>query len=172
MRLVPTDVACVVDVRGLAWMTDTRGFLEPFLDRRVDDIVRRTAVFSGGGRPTFETSKRHLEPAAFRLPPRRAILTDAGVVGEMETCVALLRHHGLAHVVGTATGGNPGRGVEVNLGTLITMEWTGERIVLPGGRTVSAAGVPPDYPARLTLDGLRQGRDDVLERAIEILSSR
>jgi hypothetical protein len=52
---------------------------------------------------------------------------------------------------------------------LIEWSWTGIRVVKHDGSEHHGVGIHPTVPVSATVKGIAEGRDEVLERAIEIV---
>ena len=77
-----------------------------------------------------------------------------------------------AKVVGSTTAGADGDASEINLpGGLITVI-SGLGIFYPDGTPAQRAGVKIDYKVYPTLKGIKEGRDELLEKAIDVLNSK
>lgn len=57
--------------------------------------------------------------------------------------------------------------LKLGISTLIT----GIGVYYPDGGETQSVGIVPDIEVRLTVDGFREGRDEVLEKAIGIIIS-
>lgn len=101
---------------------------------------------------------------------RVVVLVDETTMSRAEYVAMALQSVPGAIVVGSQTAGADG-----NLSTLalpggLTAGMSGIGIYYPDGRATQRAGIAIDVPARPTLRGIREGRDEVLERAIAQLA--
>lgn len=48
--------------------------------------------------------------------------------------------------------------------------WTGMKVLKHDGSKHHLIGFQPDYPFERTLEGVKNGKDEVLEKAIEMLN--
>jgi C-terminal processing protease CtpA/Prc len=83
-----------------------------------------------------------------------------------------LQDAGIAHVIGTRTegAGHPARSFPLERGGGMRIA-TSHLKAGPNGRVVEGAGVMLDEVLRLDLEGIRNGRDNQLERALDYLHS-
>lgn len=73
-------------------------------------------------------------------------------------------------IIGSQTAGANGNVSEIILpGGLITMI-SGNGVYYPDGRETQRMGIVPDIEVKPTIQGIREGRDELLEKAIEIIN--
>jgi len=78
---------------------------------------------------------------------------------------------GLAENVGQPTAGAAGDFNPMTLPGRFEFRWTAVRTVGRDGGTVNLAGVRPTVEAERTIRGIREGRDEPLERALRIVAA-
>jgi C-terminal processing protease CtpA/Prc len=93
-------------------------------------------------------------------------LIDSRAMSAAETCLQILRDNQLATFLGENSGGTNG-----NIATATTpggfeIFFTGMRASGPDGSTIQGHGIVPDQVVHPTLDGIRAGRDEILEAAV------
>ncbi|HEX2223329.1 MAG TPA: S41 family peptidase [Thermoanaerobaculia bacterium] len=106
-------------------------------------------------------------PAAPRVTARAAFLTNATAVSYAETYMGIVEANRLGEIVGGATAGTNGNVNYIDLPGGYSLRFTGMRVLRQNGATVHGTGIPPTIPFSRTVDGIRAGRDEVLERGIE-----
>jgi C-terminal processing protease CtpA/Prc len=75
-----------------------------------------------------------------------------------------------AVVVGSTTAAADGNVSEIYLpGNLRTMI-SGIGVYYPDGRETQRIGIVPDIEVKPTIEGIRNGRDELLEKAIEVVN--
>ena len=74
-----------------------------------------------------------------------------------------------ATVVGSTTAGADGNVSTIILPGNITTMISGIGVYYPDGRETQRVGIVPDVVARPTIAGIRAGRDEVLERAVQLI---
>jgi hypothetical protein len=115
----------------------------------------------------------NLEPATPHLAARRVFLTDGRAISYAESVMGYVGDRKLATIIGDVTAGANGNVAAAQLPGGFTMTFTGMRVTRHDGRTpFHLAGVTPDISLRPTLAGLRAGRDELLERALEVLRAQ
>ena len=75
-------------------------------------------------------------------------------------------------IVGSQTAGADGNVARVPLPGAATLAFSGIGIYYPNGDLAQQVGIVPDIHIRPTVLGIRQGRDEVLERAIEFIETK
>ena len=100
---------------------------------------------------------------------RVAILVDERTQSHAEFSVMALRTAPENTVVGSQTAGADGNVTPLVLPGGIRTLFTGLGVYYPDGRETQRIGIVPDIEVRPTLAGLRAGRDEVLERALEYI---
>jgi Peptidase family S41 len=73
--------------------------------------------------------------------------------------------------VGSPTAGADGDVTSVSLPGGISASFSGDAVSHADGRQLQRVGLLPDVAVRPTIEGIRAGRDEVLERAISLVSS-
>lgn len=71
--------------------------------------------------------------------------------------------------VGSATAGANGDVSYFTVPGGITIGFSGQEVLHPDGRPLQRVGLVPDIEVKPTIEGIRAGRDEVLERALEYL---
>jgi C-terminal processing protease CtpA/Prc len=100
---------------------------------------------------------------------RIAILVDERTQSHAEFSVMALRTAPRNKVIGSQTAGADGNITRLALPGGVRTLFTGLGVYYPDGRKTQRIGIVPDIEIRPTLKGFREGRDEVLERAIEYL---
>jgi C-terminal processing protease CtpA/Prc len=74
--------------------------------------------------------------------------------------------------IGSPTNGANGDITNMVLPGNLIVSFTGQEVRFPDGRQLQRVGVQPHIVVRPTIAGIRAGRDEVLEAAIEHLRNR
>jgi len=102
---------------------------------------------------------------------RVAILVDERTQSHAEFTVMALRTSPQNKVIGSQTAGADGNVTWLSLPGGTRTVFTGLGVYYPDGRPTQRIGIVPDIEIRPTLIGLRAGRDEVLERAVEYIKT-
>ncbi|WP_343663902.1 S41 family peptidase [Chryseobacterium mucoviscidosis] len=98
------------------------------------------------------------------------ILVNEVTQSQAETTVMMLKQHPKAKVIGGYTSGANGDVISFNIAGLKTC-FTGLGAYYPDGRETQRIGIIPDIIVRPTVKGIQQGKDEIMERALEYLKS-
>lgn len=145
-----------------------RSILPHLLDAPATSVPFDYPVARNPGHDETKFSRRTwtVAPEAPRLKARVAFLADAGVVGEREAILALVRQYRLGEIVGEPTGGTPGDTDRADLPGGYLLTWTAVKARQYDGTRGDGTEVAPTVAASLTREGLREGRDDILQKAV------
>lgn len=102
---------------------------------------------------------------------RVAILVDERTQSHAEFSVMALRTAPENKVIGSQTAGADGNITPFVLPGGVRTLFTGLGVYYPDGRATQRIGIVPDIEIRPTLRGVRSGRDEVLERALEYIKT-
>jgi C-terminal processing protease CtpA/Prc len=159
----------VFDVRG--YPTVSPGFLGQLTEQPLSSEMYQTVVTL---RPDHRDMKLEgrpwtIPPSNFRLKVKSAFLTDGRAVSYAETFLALVARHKLGPIIGSPTAGTNGG---VNLYVLpdgSRISWTAQKARKLDGSRHHGIGVLPDVPVRRTVKAVAEGRDEVVEKALELI---
>lgn len=135
-----------------------------------DDWMRVLVARAPGGDLVEAASFGWNRPAVSpRIEAPVAFLSDANALSYPESVLGLIKYHGLGTIVGSSTSGSNGNALALSLPGNFHVSYTGMRVIGPDGEPFQGQGIKPDIEVQPTADGLREGRDEVLERALEVL---
>ena len=118
---------------------------------------------------TWEFSNWPVEPAEPRIRGKAAFLTGGGAISYAETYMGIIEHYKLAAIVGGPTAGTNGNVNPFPLPGGYRLIWTGMRVLKHDGSQLHGIGIQPTVPASRTLKGVAEGRDEILEKGIEVV---
>ena len=183
-RLQPEDVdeawsavsgapSLVFDIRGYprgtAWLLAPRLTDTPVIAANFRKPIARPI----GEGLTFEEFRQRIPPPiAPAYTGRIAVVIDARAVSQSEhTCLFFeAAAPGRVTFVGSPTTGANGDVTGIALPGGITIMMTGHDVRHADGRQLQRVGILPDVPVVPTIEGIRSGRDELLEAAIAALS--
>ncbi len=99
---------------------------------------------------------------------RVVILINEETQSRAESFVMVLQSAKNAITIGRQTSGADGNVIDYNFFDQNTTWITGLGIFYPDGRETQRVGIVPDIKVELTREDIRQGRDAILEKAIEV----
>jgi C-terminal processing protease CtpA/Prc len=183
-RLATADVSAAFETirRTPGAIFDMRGYpssgARAFVPRLARPNARPTVI---GGTPRYEGSSGSFSleeqlwvdpesPPAERYGGTVVVLVDGSSQSAAEHTCALIKSVASVTFVGSRTSGANGGVTRTILPGGIVVNFTGQSVRHADGSQLQRIGIAPDVEARPTLRGIRNGRDDVLQRAIEFLS--
>ncbi len=111
-----------------------------------------------------------LKPIAPRLKAKLAFLTDGRAISYAESYMGIIEAYKLAAIVGEPTAGTNGNVNPFMLPGNYTVVWTGMKVLKHDGSQHHGIGIQPTVPVSRTIKGVREKRDEQLERAVSIVS--
>jgi C-terminal processing protease CtpA/Prc len=118
----------------------------------------------------WETSSWNVQPEAPRLKAKAAFIVDGRAISYAETYMGIVENYHLAEIVGSPTAGTNGNVNPFSLPGGYNVTWTGMQVLKHDGSRHHGVGIHPTVPATRTLKGVAEGRDELLERAIAVVS--
>jgi len=113
----------------------------------------------------------NLPVASPHIGGRIVFLTDGRAISYAESVMGLVEYYRLGEILGEPTAGANGN---VNTFTLpggFTIAWTGMKVVKHDGSRHHAIGVKPTIPCHRTIAGVAAGKDEFLDKALEVINS-
>ncbi|HEY2069101.1 MAG TPA: S41 family peptidase [Rhizomicrobium sp.] len=112
-----------------------------------------------------------LPPVKPRFRGRFFFLTNATAQSQAEMFMSYVEDNHLGTIIGSTTAGIDGEENFIHLPGGYEISWTGMRVLKYDGSRFQGVGVSPNIPVSPTIAGIRAGRDEVLDKAIEIATS-
>jgi C-terminal processing protease CtpA/Prc len=163
--------AVIFDLRG--YPRGSPIFIQHIIDTPVQSARWQIPVATRPDREgvTFlETGRWNLQPLSPRIKGKLAFVTDGRAISYAESCLGIIEHYKLADIVGAPTAGTNGNVNTFRLPGGYTVPWTGMRVLKHDGARHHGVGILPTVPVARTIAGVTAGRDELLERAIEVVS--
>lgn len=117
----------------------------------------------------WDVSSWDVQPKAPRFKAKVAFVTDGRAISYAETYMGIIENYKLAEIVGGPTAGTNGNVNPFDLPGGYSVIWTGMRVLKHDGSRHHGVGIQPTVPVSRTLKGVAAGRDELLERAIEVV---
>lgn len=118
----------------------------------------------------FTDSGWPVQQAFPRLTDKVAFITDGRAVSYAETYMGIVESFRLAEIVGGPTAGTNGNVNPFALPGGYTVFWTGMQVLKHDGSRHHGVGIQPTVPVTRTLKAVTEGRDELLEKAIEVVT--
>jgi C-terminal processing protease CtpA/Prc len=119
---------------------------------------------------TYSFSHWTLEPLTPRLTGKIAFVTDGRAISYAESCMGIVEAYKMGAIVGGPTAGTNGNINPFLLPGGYRLVWTGMQVLKHDGSRHHGVGIQPTVPVSRTLAGVAAGRDELLEKAIEVVS--
>ena len=126
---------------------------------------RQGVTWDAGGRWT-------LLPLAPRLAAPVVFITDGRAISYAESCMGMVEYYKLGEIVGAPTAGTNGNVNRVTLPGHYSITFTGMRVVKHDGSRFHGVGILPTVPASRTVAGIAAGRDELIEKAVEVAGGK
>jgi hypothetical protein len=107
-----------------------------------------------------------LQPAPPHYPGKIVIIVDETTQSQAEYTTMAFRSATQATVIGSTTAGADGNVSSIPLPGGLSSMISGLGVFYPGGKPTQQVGIIPDKTVIPTIEGIRAGRDEVLEEAI------
>lgn len=92
-----------------------------------------------------------------------------GSISYAESFMSFIEFYNLAEIVGQPTAGTNGNTNPFMLPGEFQISWTGMKVLKHDGSQHHLLGIQPTVPAERTIQGLIEGRDEFLEKALEVV---
>jgi len=95
-------------------------------------------------------------------------ITEGSAISYAESYMGYIKGYGLATIVGQPTAGTNGNFNHFELSGGYGIRWTGMKVLKHDGSQLHGIGIIPDVFVERSIKGLMEGRDEFLEKAIEL----
>ena len=119
----------------------------------------------------FMGSAWTITPAPPRVMARIIFLSGGGAVSAAESVLGVVESNRLGDIVGEPSAGTNGNVNPFTLPGGYKVNFTGMRVLKRDGTPHHGVGVMPTVPVSPTVAGIRAGRDEVLERAVSLVTA-
>ncbi len=162
----------IVDIRRYPGFTVQLALSARLSDRPVKSAVYEIPIVSGFDRQEQVLNIGQYEvqpdPKAHYSGPVVVLVNEKTFGGAEDICIYLKNAERVTFVGGTTAGCNGNR-TWLSLPGGGRLWFTGMRVKFGGGSRFQNIGITPDVPVGPTVEGIRGGRDEVLEKGIEVL---
>lgn len=165
----------IFDLRGYPnWDTMT-ALIGHLIDETVSSAPYSVPIYTMPDQQqvSYDPLDFQIEPVLPRLEAKIVFLTNERALCAPETFLQIIAEHGLAEIVGEPTGGSSGENSMLRLNTPYgeyIFNWSGMVVFNYDGSRLHGVGVQPTVYAAPTLQGIAEGRDELLEIAIEVIN--
>lgn len=110
-----------------------------------------------------------LQPTEPHIAGKVVFLTSGSAGSYAESFMSYIEGFKLAEIVGGPTGGFNGDINPINLPGGYSFSWTGMKVTKFDGSQHHLIGIQPTVPLERTLKAVREGRDEYIEKALELI---
>lgn len=162
----------ICDLRG--YPNDNHGFIAHLLkEKDTSNAWMRTPKIIYPDQKNilgYDDAGWELEPREPYLGNKKVVfIIDGHAISYAESYMSFIKHYDLATIVGQPTAGTNGN---INPFVLLgnySISWTGMKVVKHDGSQFHGMGILPDIYVEKTIEGIKTGKDEFLEKAIEII---
>lgn len=120
----------------------------------------------------YESYGWDMKPKKPHLDAKIVFITDGRAISYAESFMGFIEGYKLATIVGQPTAGTNGNVNMFNLPGGFSMSFTGMKVLKHDGSQHHGIGIVPDIPVSKTIAGVKAGRDEFLEKAIEVAKGK
>jgi hypothetical protein len=154
--------AIVLDMRGYP-TSAVLTVLGHFLTNEIRSPVLQKPLLETGD---YQIVTWTLRPAAPKLEAKLVVILDGRAGSAAETFLQMVHDNHLAVLVGEPSAGTNAAIKIAALPAGFSIRFSGMRVLLADGTALQGHGIAPDVPVQPTLEGVRAGRDELLEAAV------
>ena len=163
-----TTKAIVVDLRGYP-MRESANEIAKFINAKAKPYAKSTSPdLSYPGR-YFWSKPFLLEASKDSYKGKIVVLVNELTQSWSETIAMQLKTSENTIVIGSQTSGADGAGTGIEIMKGVDTEITGVGFYYPDGKEVQRVGIVPDIEVKQTIEGIKLGKDEILDKAIEFI---
>ncbi len=121
---------------------------------------------------SYEKSRWTITPSAPRIKAKIVFINDPAVVSYGESYTGIFENYKLGEFVGESTAGTNGNVNFITLPGGFKIMFTGMKVIKNDGSQHHLIGIKPTYTVQRTIKAVKEGRDEYLEKAIEVLKEK
>jgi len=110
-----------------------------------------------------------IAPEAPKFAAKLAFVIDGRAVSYAESLLGIVEAYHVGELVGGPTSGTNGNVIQISLPNGFSFTFTGMVVLKHDGSKHHGVGIQPTVPVDVTPEGIRAGRDEAMERALEIV---
>jgi C-terminal processing protease CtpA/Prc len=162
----------IFDLRGLTGVSDF--FLGMWASGYMKSVEMRLPVFTKPDHKmvSYKTYPNVISPKNPYLKSKIAFLSDERTTAVSEIILAVVKHYALGEIVGTSTAGMLTDVIGFNISNDYHFAMSGVIGIAPDGDMINKKVITPTIEVHQTIKGIIEGKDEVLEKAIEVLEKQ
>jgi C-terminal processing protease CtpA/Prc len=168
LPLLQKSRAIICDLRG--YPTDNTEFIQYLITKKDTSSqwmqVSKFIYPDQENQIGYENYKWGLTPKSPHLDAKIFFLIDGQAVSYAESYMSFIEHYKLATIIGQPTAGTNGNVNTITLPGGYNIRFTGMKVSKHDGSQHHGIGIIPNIYVERTAKGIKEGRDEILERAI------
>jgi C-terminal processing protease CtpA/Prc len=96
-------------------------------------------------------------------------ITDGRAISYAESYLSFIEGYNLATIVGQPSAGTNGNINPFTINSYCSISWTGMKVVKHDGSQHHGIGILPDVEVYKTIEGVKAGKDEFLDKALEMI---
>jgi C-terminal processing protease CtpA/Prc len=157
----------VLDLRGYVNRASTE-VISHLIDHEVQSPLWMTPIVPANRGLQYQPSRWGVRPRAPKLSAKIVVLIAGSTMSAAETILEIIHDNHLAVLVGETSAGTNGDAAYAELPGGFTFRFTSVRTLDDHGWTVQGHGFTPDLVVHPTLEGVRAGRDEILQAGVAV----
>lgn len=118
----------------------------------------------------YKVSRWTLPPMKPHFTGEIVFLTGSGAISYAESIMGIVAYYELGEIVGQPTAGANGNVNSFTLPGQYRLRFTGMRVIKHNRSQHHLIGIQPTIPVEKTIEGVRAGKDEFLQKAIEVIN--
>ncbi len=127
-------------------------------------------IYPNRNKMEFKEERWNVELRLPRIKAKIAFLTDPSCVSFGETVMAIIEYYKLGKIIGRKTASCNGNVNYIEMNDSLRIMWTGLKTIKHDSTQHNLIGIKNDIEINRTIKGVKENRDETLEKAIEEFS--
>ena len=162
--------AIIFDMRN--YPNETYEAISKFLNAKEKEFVKYTHPDTGyPGRFVWTKPAKCGTENKDNYKGKVIVLLNENSISQSEWTAMCFQTAGNTTIIGSQTAGSDGNVAEIDFFKAFYTCYTGIGVYYPDGRETQRIGIIPDIEVKPTIEGIKQGKDEVLERAIKFIET-
>ncbi|WP_316571747.1 S41 family peptidase [Neobacillus sp. YIM B06451] len=152
----------------------TGKIISQLLDKPIKGPILKImqTVYPYQWKATYDEIQNELTPEPRLFKGKAVFLAYSGTRAQAETILGYVKDNGLGTIVGQNTAGAHGYLQMYPINGTLRGVMTGTETLSANGKSTFKLGIKPDVHVFRTMDGVRNGSDEYLEKAIEVIEGK
>ncbi|MFS1518768.1 S41 family peptidase [Bacillus sp. SCS-151] len=119
-----------------------------------------------------EEGRGYYEPLEPRFNGEIVFLTDGSAISYAESIMSIVEYYNLGEIIGQSTAGANGNFIQLSIPGNISFRWTGMKVLKHDNSKHHLVGIQPTIPLERTINGIKEGKDEYIEKALEVIKQK